>query len=125
MDRHGRPIGTFDPLLRDLVGWGLVLRSGPDGGPWRLADEAQQRLNELVEEKAPVDAQSVVYFNRRCSVCGGRGPTWLREERYFCGPCLDRRAAQIGSADEAPTDAVRAKKHMLLHWSRDKGSLAS
>jgi hypothetical protein len=120
---RARPIKTFDPLLRDLIGWGLVTRSG--GGKWTLSEPAQRRLDELTHMVSSIDAQSVVYFNRRCAGCNQNRPTRLRAETYLCEPCYDR---QIAEALQVPGSELKTKKpsrSMKLHWNRDKGSLAS
>ena len=48
------PIETFDPLLRDLVCWGLVTRQeGATEASWQLVPAAQKRLDELRPVGAP------------------------------------------------------------------------
>jgi hypothetical protein len=50
-------VETFDPLLRDLVGWGLVTgREGRTRTPWRLVAAAQRRLDELSPTVVPAGA---------------------------------------------------------------------
>ena len=124
MNPSRRPIETFDPLLRDLVGWGLVVRSDSAKPIWRLADAAQRRLNELVLSSAPVDAESVVYFHHRCALCREQKPTRLRQSHYLCESCLARQA---DIHDDVPAEETSrgSRKYMRLHWSRDKGSIAS
>jgi hypothetical protein len=82
------PIETFDPLLRDLVGWGLVERQ--DGTTWQLVASAQQRLDELLPTRAP-GAAAVVFLNRRCADCNQRGLTRLRGDSYVCDGCWAER----------------------------------
>jgi hypothetical protein len=91
---RGHPIKTFDPLLRDLVGWGLVTKAKDGSGKWLIAEHAQRRLDELVHLVSPIDAQNVVHFNRKCAQCQQQKPTRLRDERYLCDPCNTRQVAE-------------------------------
>ncbi|MFZ0666818.1 MAG: hypothetical protein WAM97_13780 [Acidimicrobiales bacterium] len=95
---HGHAIKTFDPLLRDLVGWGLVTRAKDGSGRWVIAEHAQRRLDELVHLVSPIDAHNIVYFNRKCALCHQQTPTRLRDDRYLCDPCNARQIA--GSEDK-------------------------
>lgn len=121
---RARPIKTFDPLLRDLVGWGLVTRSAT-GGKWTLSEAAQRRLDELNHSVSSIDASSVVYFNRRCGRCNQHRPTRLRADVYLCEPCNDRQIAEALQVPGAEGAAKKPSLHTRLHWNKDKGSLAS
>lgn len=86
-----RAIQTFDPLLRDLITWGLV-SSGEEG--WELSERAQQRLSELAAASGPWPAERTVYFGHRCHQCGLKALTRLREGVYVCDDCRRRGAAE-------------------------------
>ncbi len=115
------PVRTFDPLLRDLITWGLVERRDPEdsgipadfdyvddpvgadspgniGAPgWRLSDGAQQRLSELVAGSVVPGPERLVYFDHLCARCHHREPTRLYAGLYLCGPCLDEERAEVPS----------------------------
>lgn len=90
------PIEKFDPLLRDLVSWGLVVRSGADADtPWRLAGEVQDRLDELDQQRpGSVSPDRLVYLDHRCADCRARGVTRLVAGVYLCPTCTERRRAR-------------------------------
>jgi hypothetical protein len=86
-ERRDYPIERFDPLLRDLIGWGLAERYDSGEGPaWRLNGPAQRRLDEL-SPSTPSGHDAVVYLDRRCADCQQRGMTRLHEEHYVCDRC--------------------------------------
>jgi len=89
MEQQGHRIETFDALLRDLVGRGLVGRSEHGGNSWTLTESAQRRLNDLAVATLPIDAESILYLNRRCADCRERGSTLLRHGLYLCKTCVD------------------------------------
>jgi hypothetical protein len=93
-ERH-YPIETFDPLLRDLVGWGLVERRDTEAGaPWQLVPNAQQRLDELLGPARVSGIGADIFVNRLCGDCHQRRVTRLRGERYVCDRCwMDRQEA--------------------------------
>lgn len=123
MQSQSHRIETFDPLLRDLVAWGLVLPPEREGGSWRLAEPARQRLRELAVNTKPVDAQAVLYFNHRCAGCEARGATRLIGDRYMCDRCS--RALADPHPEPEAANGGSSRKSTKLHWSRDKGTLAS
>ena len=90
-ERRDYPIERFDPLLRDLIVWGLVERhDSGDVTSWQLVGSAQRRLDEL--SPAPGSGRdAVVFMDRRCTDCQQRGMTRLRDERYVCDRCWARR----------------------------------
>jgi len=105
---HTYPIKTFDPLLRDMVTWGLAVRSGTGARPaWRLSEEAQRRLNEVVPAKGVADGDQLVYLNHRCADCHLWGLTRLIDEVYLCQGCSERRAIEPGENERLATPAVR------------------
>jgi ribosomal protein L37AE/L43A len=111
------PIETFDPLLRDLVCWGLVRRpEGATEGPWELVTAAQQRLDELQPASTP-QAVAVVYLDHRCVDCRQRGPTRIHEDCYLCEKCWAERQDQLSAVvTEPPSD-----RHTHF-WRRSRSS---
>ena len=91
MRPNDRAIQTYDPLLRDLITWGLVER---DEERWALSERAQRRLSELAEASAPWPAEQTVYFGHRCERCDTRALTRLREGAYVCDACWSRRGTE-------------------------------
>jgi hypothetical protein len=112
------PIETFDPLLRDLVGWGLVERSEEGTGTgWQLVPAAQQRLDDLL---APSGATGTgtgadVYLNRLCADCHQRGLTRLRGECYLCDRCWTVR--EDGPVEEVTEPSPVTQAHF---WRRPR-----
>jgi hypothetical protein len=99
------PIETFDPLLRDLIGWGLVERQdGNAGTPWQLVPTAQRRLDELLPNPVP-GAGAVVYLNRLCADCHQRGLTRLHGESYVCDGCWAERQGRLDAVVTEPSPA--------------------
>ena len=111
------PIETFDPLLRDLICWGLVIRQeGTTDAPWQLVPAAQQRLAEL-QPTSPPHAAAVVYLDHRCADCRQRGPTRMHEECYLCERCRAERQGQFTTAVTEPT----SDRHTHF-WRRSRSS---
>jgi hypothetical protein len=93
---HFYRIETFDPLLRDLVAWGLVSRTEAEDGPsWELTDAAQRRLEEIIRPASPLDVDELVYLDHLCADCRFRGITKLHDGVYLCDACLARRLAEV------------------------------
>lgn len=84
------PIERFDPLLRELARFGLVVRDETGSElPWALSTEAQARLRELlVRHDQRVVPEKLVYLNHLCADCHKRGLTRLRDDRYLCDACI-------------------------------------
>ncbi len=99
------PIETFDPLLRDLVCWGLVKRNEEtNDAPWQLAPAAQKRLDELRPASTP-RAAAVVYLDHRCADCRQRGPTRIHQDCYLCEKCwAERQELPVAVVAEPPSD---------------------
>ena len=96
MDAQDVPIRTFDPLLRDLVYWGLLIRvDGPIGPRWQLAERAKCRLDEIAEESRAVALERMIYLDHRCDVCGFRRMTRVHDSRYVCEECRDNLAQPL------------------------------
>jgi hypothetical protein len=111
------PIETFDPLLRDLMCWGLVIRQeGAPDAPWQLVPAAQQRLAEL-QPTSPPHAAAIVYLDHRCADCRQRGPTRMHEECYLCERCRAERQGQFTTAVTEPT----SDRHTHF-WRRSRSS---
>jgi hypothetical protein len=111
MDDH--PIERFDPLLRNLLGWGLVEEGGD--GKWVLKTEASERLGSLARLARRPETSAVVYFGHFCAQCHASKPTRLLEGRFLCDAC--RRAAVEDPAPAEP--AEREQRRMgVRHRSR-------
>jgi hypothetical protein len=111
------PIETFDPLLRDLVGWRLVERQdGSAGTPWQLVSAAQRRLDELFPTEG-AGARAVVYLDRHCADCHQRGLTRLEGESYLCDSCSAQRQEQPQALVTEPAPAEQAH-----FWRRSRPS---
>ena len=101
MDQPRYRIDRFDPLLRDLLWWGLVRREessesaggpeAPDGGRWVLSEEAARRVTELATRVARPQTGQVLYLDRTCAECHQRVPTRLIEDLFLCDTCRQRR----------------------------------
>jgi ribosomal protein L37AE/L43A len=99
--RSIRRIETFDPLLRDLVSWGLAV-PGPSGdGTWLLVEGAQHRLAELAARSPVLAEGQLVYLDHRCGRCGRSGLTRLERGAYLCDSCRTPRAARVEGASPA------------------------
>src|SRR6202044_1293501 len=101
---------TFDPLLRDLIAWGLVTTDNAGRGTWKLVDAAERRLSEIAGAKGTVNAESVLYFNHRCSVCRAHGPTRLRDGLYVCGNCSVRVVQEKPETAAVVTSQPRSRR---------------
>jgi hypothetical protein len=93
----------YDPLLRQLLDFHLVELAMRDGsGVFQLSPAAEHRLQELV---APIpDADKLVSFTHRCSVCGEKRPTRHRHGSAVCDPCWSRSAERPGVGAPAVSD---------------------
>jgi hypothetical protein len=116
------PIETFDPLLRDLVGWGLVERQ--DATAWRLVASAQRRLDELLPTRAP-GSGAVVFLNRRCADCQKRGLTRLRGESYVCDGCWAERQVKRDVDVSEPASPAEQTHFWRRSRQRQTTTLAS
>jgi ribosomal protein L37AE/L43A len=112
MDRkRNYPIETFDPLLRDLVAWDLVVHIETAAGcSWRLTDAVESRLTEIVSRARFASGEQLVYLNHRCGDCRLRGLTRLVEGAYLCDACFDRRTAGTVKAEGVPTRGTEWKR---------------
>ncbi|HEY3940972.1 MAG TPA: hypothetical protein VGL60_00685 [Acidimicrobiales bacterium] len=81
----------MDPLLRELLDFGLV-EVDPDRGGWRLVESASRRLTELAAPRPPAD--KIIYFGHRCSSCGELRPTRIYPGGLMCDEC--RLASEDG-----------------------------
>lgn len=129
------PVQTFDPLLRDLVTWGLVSRAEPDElGPdefgrdtWRLSPVAQDRLSELVAGAVVPVPERLVYFDHLCARCHLRGPTRLHGGAYLCAPCLEEERAEAVRTElpDATSRRRRLSRRRRRSGVEETGPLAS
>ncbi len=87
------PIERFDPLLRDLVAYNLVVKSQTaKRAIWRLSDDVQRRLDQLALSSPPSFApDQLVYLDHHCADCNLRVRTRFRDGLYLCDTCLGRR----------------------------------
>jgi hypothetical protein len=89
------PIHKFDPLLRDLVAWGLVTRVDKGGRwSWRLTEAAEGRLDEIIPAVDARSLEHLVHLDQLCADCGLRLRTRLRDGAYLCDSCLSLRLAE-------------------------------
>jgi hypothetical protein len=124
IQRH-YPIQTFDPLLRDLVGWGLVERQDEEGAErWQLVPDAQRRLDELLSPTQISSVGADVYLNRLCGRCHQRGLTRLREESYLCDTCLAERP-EAPEVELTPSSPVEHGHFWRRNRQRQAAPLAS
>jgi ribosomal protein L37AE/L43A len=122
---HRYPIETFDPLLRDLVAWGLVDRQdGDTGEAWKLVPAAQRRLDELLSPTRLPGAGADVYLDRRCADCQHRGLTRLHEEIYVCDSCWAERQGPL-DAEVIPPSPVEQTHRWRRSRQRQATTLAS
>lgn len=110
MEEHANySIDRFDPLLRDLLWWGLARRHEADtatrgtddptgSGPvrWVLSEDAQRRLTELVPDVVKPDRERVLYLDRMCAGCHQRMPTRLTDGIFLCDACRLQRTEATG-----------------------------
>ena len=101
MDPEQVPVTTFDPLLRDLLYWGLLVRvDDADGQHWQLAERAERRLDEFAAESRAFAVEHMVFLDHRCGVCGFRRLTRLRDSRYVCDECWSKADQPIAEPNE-------------------------
>ncbi len=85
--------GPLDPLLRELLDFGVVELD--PAGDWRLIESAQRRLRELAAPRPP--DEKIIFFGHRCSSCGQLRPTRLDTHGLVCDEC--RRAPTNSRSD--------------------------
>jgi len=97
------PAEALNPLLRGLLGWGLVERvEGEDGTHhWELTSEAQQRLDDLTPERRRAVTR-LAYLDHWCARCRQQRLTHLRDGRFVCPDC-EQIEASGGAAPPEPT----------------------
>jgi hypothetical protein len=128
-DKAHYPVETFDPLLRDLVVWGLVERvEDEDGDPtWRLSDDARRRIDELVPAQTRPVPDRLVYFDHLCARCHRREPTRLHSGAYLCASCLELERVEAARVDLPEVE--RSRRRVSLRRRRgaveETGPLAS
>ena len=118
------PIKTFDPLLRDLLYWGVLVRvDEPSGTRWQLSERAEERLNEIATESRAFSAERMVFLDRRCGECGLRLLTRLHDARYICDACwsaLEQSSATTASTTtpvSAPANAISPTPLREHRWT--------
>jgi len=114
MDRH--PIERFDPLLRNLLAWGLVEEA--EDGSWSMRQDASARLTQLGQLTRRDAPSEVVYFGHACAICRSNGLTRRIGERYLCDGC--RRTAEVAAvATPLPKPSERKARRSVLHRARE------
>jgi len=94
IDPNEAAAARFDPVLRTLMTFGLVVEDpNEDGGPrqWVLTPAAQRRLVALSSPAPPPD--KLIYFGHRCGSCGEHAPTRFTAGTFLCGACRESAAA--------------------------------
>ncbi len=120
------PIDRFDPLLRDLAGWGLVeRRATKTRATWQLAPAAQRRLEELLPASQMVSPQAVVYLDRLCAECHQRELTRLHGDLYVCDRCWATRQTRRNTVVAAAPDEARPTHRWRRGRPRQATTLAS
>lgn len=85
------PVERFDPLLRDLLAFGLI--EAESGDHWALAPEVQQRLTALLAAQRP-SAAVMLHFGFACARCHASGITRLHEGEHLCDACIEQVVAE-------------------------------
>ena len=121
MEKPSYAIDRFDPLLRDLLNWGLAVTDDKSQGQsrWLLTDRAQKRLSELVRAQPRPATDRVVYLDHRCADCRQRLPTRLSEDVYLCDGCRTHRA-ELAPAEAALADPDRADPASFISDQRSR-----
>jgi ribosomal protein L37AE/L43A len=88
------PTEAFNPLLRGLLGWGLIERVKLEDGSrhWELTDAAQRRLDELTPERQRA-VTTLAYLDHSCSACRQQRLTHLVDGVYVCVECQRTESA--------------------------------
>jgi ribosomal protein L37AE/L43A len=113
-------IETFDPLLRDLVAWGLVTRTDSTRPSWRLVEAAQRRIDQLAQRSQPLDVDQLLYLDHLCVDCRDRCRTRLYEGEYVCDSCMERRAVEA-AAPVAPPAPDKGRSLWHRHRTTQEG----
>jgi ribosomal protein L37AE/L43A len=116
-ERRSYRIETFDALLRDLVTWGLVVRTGKTRRSWRLVDAAQSRLDVLERHSGPLEADQLVYFDHFCADCHHRTLTRLHDALYLCDACRQRRETPTSEEEVSPKPGSKGLRARRRHGS--------
>ncbi len=111
------PVEAFNPLLRSLLGWGLIHRVDLEDGAhrWEPSDLAQQRLDDLTPERQRA-ATTLAYLDHWCSICRQQRLTHLVDGRYVCVECERTESA----AAEAPVNGRGHERAWSLRSRRDE-----
>ena len=93
------PVERFDPLLRDLLAYGLI--EAEDEDRWVLVPEVQRRLSALLAMQRPSTA-AVLHIGYPCARCHASGITRLHEGRHLCDACIEQVFAEERQPRAAP-----------------------
>ncbi len=119
-DGRAYRIESFDPLLRDLVEWGLAARTETDGtASWQLSERAQRRLDEIIKPVGPLALERLVYLDHLCADCHFRGRTRLNDGIYLCDACLELRLTAV--AEPEPATRRRPWRRHRVETKSDTG----
>jgi len=120
MDPEQVPVNTFDPILRDLLYWGLLVQvDEPNGHHWQLAERAERRLDEIAVESSTFAVERMVYLDHRCDVCGFRRLTRVRDSRYVCDECWPRTEPPT-HAEGVSAPADKRREHRWITSRRQR-----
>jgi ribosomal protein L37AE/L43A len=120
MDPEQAPVNKFDPLLRDLLYWGLLAQvDDVNGHHWQLAERAELRLDEITAESNAFAIERMVYLDHRCDICGFRRLTRVRDSRYVCDEC-GARVGQPTPAEREPAPATKRREHRWIASKRQR-----
>jgi hypothetical protein len=105
------PVEALNPLLRGLLGWGLVERVEYADGThhWELSEAAQRRLDDLTPERRRA-VTTLAYLDHWCSNCREQRLTHLVDGRYLCVECQ-----QLGQEDH---DQQASGRRTEKPWQR-------
>ncbi|MCK4177405.1 hypothetical protein ACFFRE_12780 [Aciditerrimonas ferrireducens] len=99
-------VHQLDPLLRDLLTFGLVERREGDGQDrWVLSQAAQDRLTFL--DRPTPGASTTFVVGRRCDRCREHAVTRRIGERYLCARCETEEATGPAEVAALPSMAER------------------
>lgn len=88
----------FDPLLRELLTFGLVAKDlDGDSVRWVLTEEVQRRLTSL-DRPAP-DQSSMFFVGHRCDRCRDHTVTRRIADARLCARCVAEVAVDVGAEE--------------------------
>ncbi len=85
-------LDRMGPILRDLVAFGLVERTGT--GRFELREDVQRWLAEASVRSGP-PGTAEVFVGRQCQRCGALGVTRLVDGVRICADCQEKPIAEV------------------------------